>query len=218
MAVATPACMQRLRRDYKMLQQNAPPFVTAHPDPENMLIWHYTVDGPSGSPYEGGLFHGRLVFPPDFPFQPPAVYMCTPNGRFKTSGKICLSMSDFHPTQWNPLWSVSSILTGLLSFMLEEQDTYGSVRCSPEQRRRYARESHAFNLANRVWCELFEKEAVLARERIATFRREEEERGETHIEPAEAGPPAAAPGESPWLRNGALVAVCVAVAYALYSI
>ncbi len=34
-------------------------------------------------------------------------------------------MSDYHPETWNPLWSVASILTGLLSFMLEDTITAG---------------------------------------------------------------------------------------------
>ena len=34
------------------------------------------------------------------------------------SFRLCLSISDFHPDTWNPAWSVSTILTGLLSFMV----------------------------------------------------------------------------------------------------
>lgn len=44
--------------------------------------------------------------------------MITPTGRFKTNTRLCLSISDFHPDTWNPAWSVSTILTGLLSFMV----------------------------------------------------------------------------------------------------
>lgn len=76
------------------------------------------VAGPEDTPYEGGYYHGKLVFPGDFPFKPPAIYMITPNGRFRTNRKLCLSISDFHPDTWNPAWSVSTILTGLLSFMV----------------------------------------------------------------------------------------------------
>lgn len=32
--------------------------------------------------------------------------------------RLCLSISDFHPDTWNPAWSVGTILTGLLSFMV----------------------------------------------------------------------------------------------------
>ena len=56
--------------------------------------------------------------------------MITPNGRFKTNQKLCLSISDFHPDTWNPAWSVSTILTGLLSFMLESTPTSGSTESS----------------------------------------------------------------------------------------
>lgn len=31
----------------------------------------------------GGYYHGKLVFPREFPFKPPSIYMITPNGRFK---------------------------------------------------------------------------------------------------------------------------------------
>lgn len=83
-----------------------------------VLCRHYVVTGPETTPYEGGHYHGKLVFPKEFPFKPPSIYMITPNGRFKTNTRLCLSISDFHPDTWNPAWSVSTILTGLLSFMV----------------------------------------------------------------------------------------------------
>jgi ubiquitin-conjugating enzyme E2 J2 len=65
---------------------------------------------------------------PEYPFKPPAIMMLTPNGRFVTNTRICMSMSDYHPETWNPLWSVASILTGLLSFMLEDTVTAGYMQ------------------------------------------------------------------------------------------
>ena len=97
--------------------------ISAQPSESNILEWHYLIHGPPNSAYHNGLYHGKLVFPRDYPYRPPAIYMITPNGRFKTNTKLCLSMSDFHPETWNPLWSVSSILQGLLSFMLEDTAT-----------------------------------------------------------------------------------------------
>ncbi len=66
----------------------------------------------------GGFYLGKLVFPKDYPFKPPRIMMITPNGRFQTNTRLCLSISDFHPDTWNPAWSVATILTGLLSFMV----------------------------------------------------------------------------------------------------
>jgi ubiquitin-protein ligase len=37
------------------------------------LSRHYVVTGAPDTPYEGGYYHGKLVFPPDFPFRPPAI-------------------------------------------------------------------------------------------------------------------------------------------------
>lgn len=49
---------------------------------------------------------------------------------YSTFSRLCLSISDFHPDTWNPAWSVSTILTGLLSFMVETTPTSGSYETS----------------------------------------------------------------------------------------
>lgn len=43
--------------------------------------------------------------------------MITPSGRFQINARLCLSISDFHPDTWNPSWTVSTIIMGLISFM-----------------------------------------------------------------------------------------------------
>ena len=69
--------------------------------------------------------------------------------------RLCLSISDFHPDTWNPAWSVSTILTGLLSFMVENSPTSGSIESSDQTKRRLAAESRQFNVLNTVFCELY---------------------------------------------------------------
>ena len=82
--------------------------------------------------------------------QPPSIYMRTPNDRFKTDTRLCLSISDYHPDTWNPAWSVSTILTGLLSFMLERSPTLGSIETGEHEKRALAARSHEFNLKTKV--------------------------------------------------------------------
>lgn len=142
-------------KDYARLQEDPVPYILAEPNPKNILEWHYVVSGPENSPYFGGQYHGHLVFPPDYPFKPPAVYMITPNGRFKTQKRLCLSISDFHPDTWNPAWSVSTILVGLLSFMLEDTSTMGSMESSLREKRLWALDSPLFNLKNDAFREIF---------------------------------------------------------------
>ncbi|XP_067006170.1 ubiquitin-conjugating enzyme E2 J2 isoform X2 [Anabrus simplex] len=145
----------RLKQDYLRLKRDPVPYVVAEPLPSNILEWHYAVKGPEGTPYEGGVYHGKLVFPREFPFKPPSIYMTTPNGRFKTNTRLCLSISDFHPDTWNPAWSVSTILTGLLSFMIEKSPTLGSIESSEFEKRQFASQSLEFNLKDKTFCELF---------------------------------------------------------------
>lgn len=145
----------RLKQDYLRLLKDPVPYVKAVPLPTNILQWHYIVTGPENTPYEGGCYHGKLVFPREFPFKPPAIYMITPNGRFKVNQKLCLSISDYHPDTWNPAWSVSTILTGLLSFMVETTPTSGSMESNEATKRRLALESKEFNIQDKLFCELF---------------------------------------------------------------
>jgi len=147
--------VSRLKQDFVRIKRDPVPYIVAEPLPSNILEWHYVVTGPEASPYEGGLYHGKLVFPAEFPFKPPSIYMITPSGRFRTNTRLCLSISDYHPDTWNPAWSVATILTGLLSFMLERAPTMGSVETSEHEKRVFASKSHSFNLTNKHFCELF---------------------------------------------------------------
>uniref|UniRef100_K1RBY2 Ubiquitin-conjugating enzyme E2 J2 n=1 Tax=Magallana gigas TaxID=29159 RepID=K1RBY2_MAGGI len=74
---------------------------------------------------------------------------------YEGKNKLCLSISDFHPDTWNPAWSVSTILTGLLSFMLEKDPTLGSIETSDYTKRQLAAQSGSFNLSDSVFCDLF---------------------------------------------------------------
>jgi ubiquitin-conjugating enzyme E2 J2 len=107
--------------------------------------WHYILTGPPNTPYEGGQYWGSLMFPSDYPFAPPAIRMHTPSGRFQPSTRLCLSISDFHPKSFNPAWSVSTILIGLMSFMTSEEMTTGSMGASETERRLLAARSRWWN-------------------------------------------------------------------------
>lgn len=70
-----------------------------------MFEWHFTIRGPSDTVYENGVYHGRIILPPEYPMKPPSLILLTPNGRFETNKKICLSISGYHPETWLPSWS-----------------------------------------------------------------------------------------------------------------
>ncbi|KAH9444581.1 hypothetical protein MJO28_013400 [Puccinia striiformis f. sp. tritici] len=146
--MASKQANKRLMKELVDLNKSPPPFILARPRESDILEWHYILRGPPDTPYEGGEFWGTVVFPAEYPFKPPAIKMLTPSGRFQPDRKICTSMSDYHPASWNPAWSVATILNGLLSFMVAEEMTTGSVRSSDGDRRLFAKRSHSFNVAH----------------------------------------------------------------------
>uniref|UniRef100_A0A5B7CDK8 E2 ubiquitin-conjugating enzyme n=1 Tax=Davidia involucrata TaxID=16924 RepID=A0A5B7CDK8_DAVIN len=153
--MAEKACVKRLQKEYRALCKEPVSHVVACPSPNDILEWHYVLEGSEGTPFAGGYYYGKIKFPPEYPFKPPGISMTTPNGRFMTQKKICLSMSDFHPESWNPMWSVSSILTGLLSFMMDNSPTTGSVSTTVAEKQRLAKSSLAFNCKNATFRKMF---------------------------------------------------------------
>ena len=147
------AALARLRKELKAF--DPPPFIRAAPLESNMLEWRFVLQGPPDSPYEGGMYQGKVKFPDDYPFKPPAIYMLTPNGRFETDRRLCPSISDFHPESWVPTWSVASIINGVLSFMLESAPTTGSVETTLAEKLRLRDASVAWNAKDPVFCSLF---------------------------------------------------------------
>ncbi|KAL9635903.1 MAG: hypothetical protein Q9164_003170 [Protoblastenia rupestris] len=143
--MATRAANKRLTREYQTIQANPPPFIVAHPSESNILEWHYILTGPPNTPYHNGQYWGTLLFPPTYPFAPPAIRMHTPSGRFQPSTRLCLSISDFHPKSFNPAWEVSTILIGLMSFMTSDEMTTGSLGSTDAERKWYAARSRWWN-------------------------------------------------------------------------
>jgi ubiquitin-conjugating enzyme E2 J1 len=95
--------------------------------------------GPGDSEFEGGIYHGRIQLPSDYPFKPPSFMLLTPSGRFEIQKKICLSISNYHPEHWQPSWSVRTALVALIAFMpTNPGGALGSLDYKKEDRRSLA--------------------------------------------------------------------------------
>lgn len=171
--MAATIATNRLRKELSKLKKDPPPGIIAEPTESDMLTWFYALEGPVESPYEGGVYVGKIKFPIEYPMKPPSIMMLTPSGRFQVNTRLCLSMSDFHPESWNPLWSVSSILQGVVSFMTSEELTTGGLKAPQSERKKLARLSMAYN--EKHFGHLFDgdipaafEEAKAAREAAAT--------------------------------------------------
>lgn len=88
----TSVCLARLRRELQEIKKKPLENIRASPRENNLLEWHYVIEGPKGSPYEGGFYHGTVVFPKEYPYKPPSIQMFTPSGRFKVSTSSNLTL------------------------------------------------------------------------------------------------------------------------------
>lgn len=117
----------------------------AAPLEENLFEWHFTVRGPGDTDFQGGVYHGRLLLPAEYPMKPPDIIMLTPNGRFEVGKKICLSISGHHPETWQPSWSIRTALLAIIGFMPSPaQGMIGSLDYTPEERKILAKKSQSW--------------------------------------------------------------------------
>lgn len=165
------ASVKRILREVKEMQVEPSTQYTASPLEDNIFEWHFTIRGPPGTEFEGGLYHGRIILPPEYPFKPPNIVLLNQNGRFEVGKKICLSISSYHPEQWQPSWSIRTVLVALISFMpTKGEGAIGAIDLSPEDRKKLAVKSVDF-LCDK--CGLKLKEALP--EASGVVRHEEEE-------------------------------------------
>ncbi|XP_028074737.1 constitutive photomorphogenesis protein 10-like isoform X4 [Camellia sinensis] len=53
------------------LNLNPPSYCFAGPKGDSLYHWVATLIGPSGTPYEDGIFFLDITFPSEYPFKPP---------------------------------------------------------------------------------------------------------------------------------------------------
>ncbi|XP_053979674.1 ubiquitin-conjugating enzyme E2 J1-like isoform X1 [Hylaeus anthracinus] len=138
---AKSPAVKRLMREAQELHEATEEYY-ASPLEDNLFEWHFTVQGPPSTDFEGGVYHGRILLPPDYPMKPPNIILLTPNGRFETNKKICLSISGHHPETWQPSWSIRTALLALIAFMpTPGNGSIGSLDYSKEERQKLAKKS-----------------------------------------------------------------------------
>jgi ubiquitin-conjugating enzyme E2 G2 len=62
--MAGSTATRRLMHEYRQLTNEAPEGITAGPiDEDNFFEWECLIQGPEGTPFEGGIFPASLKFP-----------------------------------------------------------------------------------------------------------------------------------------------------------
>lgn len=110
---------RRIQRELLEIQADPPANCSAGPEDERDLFrWEGVIFGPADSPYAGGVFRLKIIFPTDYPFKCPNVTFTTkifhPN--VNAAGIICL---DILKTQWSPALTISKVLLSICSLLCD---------------------------------------------------------------------------------------------------
>lgn len=108
----------RLNKELADLSSNPPENCTVSIVDNDISRWRVDINGPAGTPYEGGHFVLSLTLPAQYPFKPPEAQFVTkiyhPNV-LKDSGEIC---KDMYQTGWGPVKNIRWIIELILSFLI----------------------------------------------------------------------------------------------------
>jgi len=110
----------RLLKEYRELRnaKRDPEIELDLVDESDIFVWTALLQGPAGTPYEGGTFELHIKCPPSYPLVPPKVTFVTnifhPNVLFNT-GEICLDI--LKPDAWTPAWTLQSVCRAVAALL-----------------------------------------------------------------------------------------------------
>ena len=106
----------RILKETQRLMQEPVPGIYATPKENNPRHFEVMIMGPTGTPFEGGVFHAELFLPEEYPMVPPKVLMRTkiyhPN--IDRIGRICL---DILKDKWSPALQIRAVLLSIQSLI-----------------------------------------------------------------------------------------------------
>jgi ubiquitin-conjugating enzyme E2 D len=143
--------LKRISRELQDLQNDPPMNCSAGPEGDDMFRWEGVIFGPSDSPYSGGVFKLKIIFPIDYPFKCPTVTFTTkiyhPN--INSAGIICL---DILKNNWSPALTVSKVLLSVCSLLTDPNPNDPLV---PEIANLYKMNREKYNEQATLWTQQY---------------------------------------------------------------
>ncbi|KAH9547117.1 hypothetical protein CY35_11G018100 [Sphagnum magellanicum] len=117
--LAFPAkVIKELARELKNLDESPPEDIAVFVNEENFSNITADIEGPYGTPYEGGVFRMKLILSHDFPQTPPKGYFMTrifhPN--IAKNGEICVNTLK---KDWKPTLGLRHVLLVIRCLLIE---------------------------------------------------------------------------------------------------
>mmetsp|Transcript_10552 Transcript_10552/g.11605 ORF Transcript_10552/g.11605 Transcript_10552/m.11605 type:complete len:151 (+) Transcript_10552:51-503(+) len=100
---------RRIIKETQRLLADPPPGISVKPFQDNLRYFSVLMQGPQGTPYEGGVFSLELFLPAKYPMDPPKCRFLTkiyhPN--IDKVGRICL---DTLKKMWSPALTIRTVI------------------------------------------------------------------------------------------------------------
>jgi len=114
----SPALTAKIIKEIRAICMDPPEGITVQVDPTNVANIYADIDGPQGTPFEGGRFKCRLVLSSDFPSVPPKGFFMTnifhPN--VSNNGEICVNTLK---KDWKPELGLKHVLLVIRCLLIE---------------------------------------------------------------------------------------------------
>ena len=120
----------RILQEIRNINKEKLSYLKAEPLEDDIYTWHFTIQGPEGTDFHEGLYHGQILLPFEYPFKPPDIVFNNKNGRFEVDTKICLTITQYHPDEWNSAWTIRTMLEAVISLFNEKVVGVGYVESS----------------------------------------------------------------------------------------
>ena len=153
--LCSPAVVRRLKKELFTILTDPEPTISVCPVEDDISSWRATIMGPKDSPYEGGVFHLKVMLPEEYPFKPPKVTFETkiyhPNigSTGAKFGHISLNVLGYN---WSPALNMPKLLISIQSLLF---DPNPDDPLEPEIARLYKDDLVKFNAMAKQWTQQY---------------------------------------------------------------
>ena len=119
--------VKRIMNDIKEFHNSPPDGIHLEYDDQDISNMVALIEGPEGTPYEGGMFLFKIWFTTTYPYNPPKVkFLTTGSGQVRFNpnlyacGKVCLSiLGTWQGPPWAPSMTLGHLLMSIQSLLNE---------------------------------------------------------------------------------------------------
>ncbi|XP_072955847.1 probable ubiquitin-conjugating enzyme E2 24 [Typha angustifolia] len=128
--------LKRIQQEWSILENGLPDSIFVRVYEERMDLLRACIVGAAGTPYHDGLFFFDILFPLDYPREPPSVHYISGglrlNPNLYESGKVCLSLLKTWTGTGTEVWNSDSstilqLLLSLQALVLNEKPYFNEA-------------------------------------------------------------------------------------------